>query len=106
MQASPTNKSEQSLTEAAKLCGRLNDILYAELILRDTKVFSVPVYCYLRQQVKSEAIPVTGRGGLYGCKMLRNQHCLDNRLTDGGKVVSSTHRPLLYSPETLFFGNK
>jgi hypothetical protein len=33
--------------------------------------------------------------------MLRTPHCLDNRLTDGGKVVSPTHRPLLYSPETL-----
>jgi hypothetical protein len=32
---------------------------------------------------------------------LRISHCLDNRLTDG-KVVSPTHRPLLYSPETLF----
>jgi hypothetical protein len=34
--------------------------------------------------------------------MLRIPHCLDNRLTDGGKVVSPTHRPLLYSPEKLF----
>jgi hypothetical protein len=34
--------------------------------------------------------------------MLRIPHCLDNRLTDGGKVVSPTHRPLLYYPETLF----
>jgi hypothetical protein len=25
-------------------------------------------------------------------KMLRISHCLDNRLTDGGKVFSSTHR--------------
>jgi hypothetical protein len=25
--------------------------------------------------------------------MLRFPHCLDNRLTDGGKVVSPTHRP-------------
>jgi hypothetical protein len=34
--------------------------------------------------------------------MFRIPHCLDNRLTDGGKVVSPTHRPLLYSQETLF----
>jgi hypothetical protein len=34
----------------------------------------------------SKAIPVTGRGGLWGCKMLRIPHSLDNRLTDGGKV--------------------
>jgi hypothetical protein len=42
---------------------------------------------------KSKAIPVTGRGGLWGCEMLRIPHYLDNRLTDGGKVVSPTHRP-------------
>jgi hypothetical protein len=35
--------------------------------------------------------------------MLRIPHCLDNRLKDGGKVVSLMRRPLLYSPETLFF---
>jgi hypothetical protein len=51
----------------------------------------------------SKAIPVTGRGGLEGCKMLRIPHCLDNRLTDGGKFVSPKQRPLLYSLETLFF---
>jgi hypothetical protein len=38
-------------------------------------------------------VPVTGRGGLQGCEMLRIQHCLDNRLTDGGKVVSPMNRP-------------
>jgi hypothetical protein len=42
--------------------------------------------------LKSKAIPVTGRGGLQGCDMLRIPHCLDNRLTDGGEVVSLTHR--------------
>jgi hypothetical protein len=55
-----------------------------------------------KEKSKSKAIAVTGRGGLYGCKMLRIRHCLDNQLTDGGKVVSPTHRSLLYSPETLF----
>jgi hypothetical protein len=28
-------------------------------------------------------------------------HCLDNRLTDCGKVVSPTNRPRFTSPETL-----
>jgi hypothetical protein len=37
---------------------------------------------------KSKAIPVTGRGGLQGCEMLRIPHSLENLLTDGGKVVS------------------
>jgi hypothetical protein len=50
--------------------------------------------CINRQaKKKSKTIPVTGRGGLYGCEMLRIPHCLDNRLTDGGKVASPTHRP-------------
>jgi hypothetical protein len=30
-------------------------------------------------------------------------HCLDDRLTDGGKVVSVQCRLLLYSQETLLF---
>jgi hypothetical protein len=46
----------------------------------------------------SKAIPVTDRGGLKGCEMLRVPHCLDNRLTDAGKVVSPTHRPQ-FTPE-------
>jgi hypothetical protein len=44
-------------------------------------------------KIKGKAIPVTGCGGLWGCDMLRIPHCLDNRLTDGGKVVSPTHWP-------------
>jgi hypothetical protein len=39
---------------------------------------------------KSKAIPLTGRGGLQGCEMLGIQHCLDNRLIDGSKVVGPT----------------
>jgi hypothetical protein len=30
-----------------------------------------------------KAITITGRGGLYGCEMLRIPHCLENRMTDG-----------------------
>jgi hypothetical protein len=33
-----------------------------------------------------KSLKVTGRGGLEGCEMLRIPHCLDNRLTDGGKA--------------------
>jgi hypothetical protein len=44
---------------------------------------------------KNYAIPVTGREGLWGCEMLRIPHCLDIWLTDGGKVASPTHRPLI-----------
>jgi hypothetical protein len=38
-------------------------------------------------------IPVTDRGGPLGCETWRFPHFLDNRLTDGGKVVSPTRRP-------------
>jgi hypothetical protein len=45
-----------------------------------------------------KAIPVSGRGGPYSYETTRLQHFLDNRLTDGDKFVSPTHRPLFTSP--------
>jgi hypothetical protein len=42
---------------------------------------------------RGKAIPVTGRGGPQECETSRLPHCLDNRLTDGDKVVSFKHRP-------------
>jgi hypothetical protein len=44
-------------------------------------------------QYKAKAIPVTGRGSLWGCHMIRVPYYLNIRLTDGGKVVSPTHWP-------------
>jgi hypothetical protein len=38
-------------------------------------------------------IPVTGRRGPLGCETSRLPHFLDNRLTDGGEVVSLMCRP-------------
>jgi hypothetical protein len=73
------------------------------LSILQTPDFSIKILCGLPGG-GTKAIPVTGRGGLQGCKMFRIPHCLDNRLTDGGKFVSPTHRTMmLYSPETLFF---
>jgi hypothetical protein len=43
--------------------------------------------------LKSFAIFVTGRGGPKDCEMSRLQNCLDNRLTEGGEVVSLTRLP-------------
>jgi hypothetical protein len=39
-----------------------------------------------------KAIPITGRGGPLGCETSRLPHFLDNRLTDGGEVVSLMRR--------------
>jgi hypothetical protein len=39
------------------------------------------------------AIAVTGRGGPLGCERSRLHHFIDNRLTDGGEVVSLMRRP-------------
>jgi hypothetical protein len=49
---------------------------------------------------KGKAIPVTGSGGPYGCETLRLPHFLDNRPTDGGKVVSLMRRPL-FTPRNI-----
>jgi hypothetical protein len=48
-----------------------------------------------------KAIHVRGRGGPEGCEMSRLPHFLDNRLTDGGEVVSLTRRPHLYPPRKI-----
>jgi hypothetical protein len=48
-------------------------------------------------------IPITSRGGLYGCEMLRTSHCLDSSLIDGGKVVSRMHRPHFTPQKHDFF---
>jgi hypothetical protein len=53
--------------------------------------------------LKAKAISVTDRGGLQGCEMLRIPHCLDNLLTDGGKVVSFKHRQRSTPQEHYFY---
>jgi hypothetical protein len=52
---------------------------------------------------KGKAIPVTSRGGPYVCETPRVPHLLDNRLTDGGKVVSLTRRPLFTPQEDSWY---
>jgi hypothetical protein len=43
-------------------------------------------------KAKSKAILVTGRESPYGCETSGLPHFLDNRLTNGGEVVSLTPR--------------
>jgi hypothetical protein len=43
---------------------------------------------FLKQQMKSKAIPVTGHVGPLGCETSRLPNFLDNRLTDDGQVAS------------------
>jgi hypothetical protein len=48
-------------------------------------------------------MPITAREGPYGCETSRLPHCLENWLTDGGKVVSLTRRPHLYPQEDSWY---
>jgi hypothetical protein len=53
--------------------------------------------------LKSNAIPVTSRGGLQDCEMLRISHSLDTQLINVGEVVSLKAPTALCSTETFFF---
>jgi hypothetical protein len=51
---------------------------------------------------KSKPVPITGRGGVQGCEMLRIPHCLDNRLTVNWEILatcSNTYSPVRTSQE-------
>jgi hypothetical protein len=58
-----------------------------------------------RSSTKLKAIPVTDRGGLWGCEMLRIPHCVENLFTNGGEVVSPTHPPLSTPQKHYFFAS-
>jgi hypothetical protein len=82
-------------------CGRY---CFTVFIRQDTQsdIFLGLLFPGLTKNSKSKAIPVTYRGGLYGCEILRIPLCLDNRLTDGGEVVSLT-RGQLSTPHKFLF---
>jgi hypothetical protein len=52
---------------------------------------------------KGKDIPVTGRGGPYGCERLRLPHYLDKRLIDVSKVVSALRVGLTLPPGFFIF---
>jgi hypothetical protein len=61
-------------------------------IMNWTRQLFAHIWFKCKVKSKHKAFPVTGRWGLQGCEMLRIQHCVDNRLTDGGEVVTLMHR--------------
>jgi hypothetical protein len=87
------HNSEMPVAILSKLRTHMTMYMYKNIIL-------YVLYIYINMDVY--VFFVAGRGGLYGCEMLRIPCCLDNRLTDGGKVVSPTHRPH-FTPQNLFF---
>jgi hypothetical protein len=62
----------------------MTSIMYITIIIYIH--FSCPVK-------KGKATHVTGREGSWGCEIPRVPHSLNNRLTDGGKIISLTLRP-------------
>jgi hypothetical protein len=55
------------------------------------------------EKKKGKAIPVRGRGGPHGCEKSRLLHFLDNRLRDGGEVVSLMCRPSFTPKEDSWY---
>jgi hypothetical protein len=64
--------------------------MFREIIKWISRVF---IGNFILNVKEGKAIPVTGRGGPQGCETPRLPYFLDNRLTDGGEVVSLTRRP-------------
>jgi hypothetical protein len=57
---------------------------------------------YRRLKVTIRSIPVTSRGGLYGCDVLTIPHCPDTWLTDGSKL-SALHTGHALLPRNIIF---
>jgi hypothetical protein len=55
-------------------------------------------YLWVCEDGKIKAIPITGRGGLKDCEMLRIPLCLDNRLIDSRLDCQPYVPASLYSP--------
>jgi hypothetical protein len=56
-------------------------------------------------RITSKGIPVTGRGGVKCCGMLKITQCSDSRLTDGGEVATLTNRPRSIPQKHYFPGS-
>jgi hypothetical protein len=60
------------------------------------RIFSFSSVVYTRKKDKDKSISVTDREGPYCCETSRLPEFLDNRLTNGGEVVSLTRQSPLY----------
>jgi hypothetical protein len=59
-----------------------------------------------KKKKRGKPIHVRNCGGIQGCETSRLPHFLDNRLTDGGEVVSLTRRPAaLYFQEDSWYSS-
>jgi hypothetical protein len=58
----------------------------------------VTKYIYFKK-----VIPLVGRGDQWDCEILRDPHCLNNQLTDGGDIVNPTHRKRYFSVSGTHF---
>jgi hypothetical protein len=65
------------------------------------QIQGITISCCKKSKIKS--IPVIGCESLQGCETSRIPHYLDNRFTDGSKVVSLTHRPHFTTRYFLIF---
>jgi hypothetical protein len=58
-------------------------------------------YLCLKGIVKAKAVPVTSRGGPWGCTTSRLLHFLNNLFIDGGEVVSLMCLPPPFNPRNI-----
>jgi hypothetical protein len=70
--------------------------------LRNVCRKNIPVRLARTVIKKGKAIPVTGHEVPQGCELSWLPHFLNNRLTDGGEVVSLTPRPAFLYPSGRF----
>jgi hypothetical protein len=103
------------LTPRNDCCHSVQAIFSFYLSMKMNRLKSVRLWFYIELYIKvqkvkvSKAISVTGRGGLWGCELLRIAHCLDNWLTVNCEILatcSSTYSPVRTSQEAHSFSIK
>jgi hypothetical protein len=72
-----------------------------EQYTRIWRTAKITLHILCKRVKEGKAIPTIDREGPQDCETSRFPHFLDNRLTDGGEVVSPTHRPP-FTPKFLF----